>query len=275
MIRSLISAMTATAGLIALTASPVSAAPPVILGACQVINVPGTYILGNDLVAAGGICLDVQVSRVAIVMAGHTISNGGGGTKGIRIGGVGNPISRVTVRGPGRITGFRDDCGSDRGVEIGVFGGAVTQRVTVFGLLVDNNCDGISLNGSGTSDVVIENNIVFDNDREGIRLDNGTHDNVISKNEVLNNDSHGIGIGDAGTDDNTVSANNASYNTIDNIAIFGGTNNNVVDGNVALSAGLNDIEDDGTGTIVSNNTCLVGDPASACPDPFPGFALDH
>lgn len=243
----------------------------------------GRYALSQDITctSSSGILIRSPVSnepiqRIQVSLNGYTID--GSGVTGSSFHGIDvYDSSRVTITGPGRITGF-NATNTNRGIVIGRVG-ATTNNVSVSGLIVDNNDDGIVVNGSATSGVEIKNNVVIGNADEGIFIGNNTFGNTFEQNEVLYNPGGGINIR-GGCDNNTVIGNNASYNggvTYDNIYVGSGTNGTLIYRNIATDAGDYDIDNDsGTNTTVNNNTCFNGSGTDDCDPPLSSdFHIDH
>jgi hypothetical protein len=171
-----------------------------------------TITLNTDLTvdSNGNDCIVIaNVTRVKVMLNGHTINLSGIGLAGIRV----ENSSRVDIVGPGKISGFA------WGVKIVGSSDVLVSRVISHGR---GTGEGISLENSSNSR--FEQNILFEH-LQGIEVveplvSPRSAMNVVSQNEIFANDS---GITVLGLS-NTVSGNNVSGNISTGIRVAGEKN---------------------------------------------------
>ena len=167
--------------------APAAFAAPQLINNCRTITQPGSYVLRDNLVAAGN-CLVVQADFVTIDLDGFVISGNGTG-EGITD--LNSSHRGITVRN-GTITNF------SRGIGLSASSGVSVERVRVFSNL--NDGIGVGQRGLVTGSIASENGT-------GIRAAVGS---TILGNTVGRNTSNGIvGTGSVSVINN-MSRNNAS-----------------------------------------------------------------
>jgi hypothetical protein len=214
-----------------------------VITACQTLRASGSYVLANNLIAAGD-CLVVDADFITIDLAGFTLFGNHTGT------GISNLLERrgITVRN-GTIFGF----GS--GISL------LAEDSIVEGMRVSGNTDtGIFASG------IVRNNLVQDNGSFGI-----TSIGIVSGNTAIGSGSccsgilatgtvigntargnHGEGISASGT----VTGNTAQVNEGNGIRAFNSEQGSTVSGNTASSNG-------GTGIDVACPANVIGNTAVA------------
>jgi parallel beta-helix repeat protein len=211
---------------------------------------------GNDCIVIA------NVTRVRLMLNGHTINLNGLGLAGIRV----ENSSRVEIIGPGKINGFA------WGVQIVGSSQVLVSRVISHGR---GTGEGIALVSS--SNARLERNILF-NHGQGITVSAPFPSppsalNVISQNEVFTND-YGMVIQGV---NNTASENNVSGNITLGIR-FAGDQPNTIINNIVLGNGVWDISQFSSpqvGNVIENNICEVSEPPGLCPALIPDFDIDH
>jgi hypothetical protein len=190
---------------------------PIEIEDCRTINLPGSYVLNQNIIARGT-CLEVTSPFVTIDLAGFNLLGNGEGI-GVSSSGEG------TVVWNGTIVGFRT------GVSLG------TASSTVEGLRVFRNVgDGIFAIG------IVRDNIAIENGSRGILSGGGT----VSGNIVRDNRSEGIFAGRI----SIVSGNTATVN--DGVGIAVGCPSNVIE-NTAVENDGGNLELRGEGCRNINN----------------------
>lgn len=226
----------------------------------------GTYVLQNNILANGPICIDIDgVDRVNLRLNGYKIHGGTNDGAGIKL----QDSSRISIVGPGTIQDNHFGI-QDAGLSFGV-----TIRKL---LIISNDSVGIHLGDAigASSDFLIEHNIIMNNNNHGIRVGQ-TGDVRIIENEVIGNFGNGIILNPG--DNRVVRGNNVSFNTSDNMVIIG-SDFQIVN-NIILFAGEFEIDiivNSDTG-VVANNICetfRTGTLVVECPpDKLPDFEIDH
>ena len=196
---------------------------PISLTHCQSLDQSGSYVLANNLNAAGD-CLVITAQGVTIDLGGFAIIGDGTGTaiKGVRAHTGGIPQARTVVRN-GDISNFAQ---------------ATNLSGTVSGLRVTSNGEGIVVSvGSVTGNTVQFNRSV------GISLADG----IVAGNLVIANGT-GITVAEAGV----VSGNQVAGNKIGvDVAGTGSTLiGNIIDGNSEIGLRV------GCPSNLANNTAI-------------------
>lgn len=224
------------------------------------ITKPGRYALETDIHRlTSGACIVIQASRVKLSLNGHTIYGNNLASAGIWVYGG----SRVTINGPGRVTGFTHSYLPNRGGVVIGNNDYVTSQVSVSGLLLDSNHTGLSTARlSDTNNVTISNNVISGSKFHGIYIQPGTYNNVIERNDIINNVETGIFTNGYST---SVLKNNVSYN-YKNITLHAGADDSLIDSNIAIGGDVDIWADPGivSGSIINENTCLISDGGSYC-----------
>ena len=226
----------------------------------------GTYLLENDVVAIGPDCIDITgFDRVNIHLNGYEISDASHAAVNIE------NSNRVSIIGPGTL--------NENHFGINVFG--LSNRLTIRGIFILNGSSvGIhitSLRGAYL-DVLIENNIVFNNSHHGIFIDFDVNDVQIIDNEVIDNIGSGILLNPGRN--RVVRGNNVVLSGIHNIFVNSSNIDVEVVNNIALGATTLDIFAGGGSTgVIANNICETSDtgsiPVDCPPERLPDFDIDH
>lgn len=261
------------------SSTAIAAPPTTVINTCNyTIDSPGNYELGGDLTCNNTNGIRITSSRVKLFLNGYTIEGSLSSSthSGIYV----QNGSRITISGPGRITGFSLGCPAtcsslQRGILLSPGINDEISRVTISGLILDGNGRGVNINGGDTSSVNIVNNIIVENDFQGIYIFNPTHDNTIEQNEVLFNGDAGIYVANNVGTGNTIVRNNASYNAGAGIHVALGAEGTVIDSNIAFGGPQDILDNNLVGTNeITGNTCLVGSGHDDC-DEFGNFDIDH
>jgi parallel beta-helix repeat protein len=256
--------------------SPASAQPRIVVtdnncahfpdGLGSSVTSGATIILDTDLSvdSNGDDCIVIaNVTRVQLMLNGHSINLSGIGLAGIRV----ENSSRVEIIGPGKIAGFA------WGVRIVGSSEVLVSRVISRGRGVGK---GIALVSS--SDARLEGNILFEH-LQGIEVSTPfpsplSARNVVSQNEVFTN-RNGMSVQGLR---NTVSGNNVSGNRGLGILVGGTGGLNTIINNIVLGNGFFDIDRNSSeqdSDIIENNICEVSEPPGLCPALIPDFDIDH
>ena len=230
------------------------------------ITQSGTYVLENDIVSTGPICIEIDgIDRVKLQMNGYKISGATNNeVSGIKL----QNSSRISIIGPGTLYGN----------EFGILDFGLSSTVTISKLLIiNNNSVGILLASiiGQSSNFLIEHNIIIDNNNHGIQLDTQINDVRIIENEIIGNFGEGILLNPG--ENRTVRGNNVSLNSRGGINVNGLNISVEVVDNIVLNPGKTDIRDGGNDTgIFSNNICEISTILVDCPQAkLPNFDIDH
>lgn len=214
--------------------------------ACGNITIRGSYVLANNLSAAGN-CLVIQTSRVTVDLSGFSITGNGTGA-GITDGGV--QSSRIVIRN-GTILRFAS------GIELGHSPITTIERLTV----TDNTAGIHTSYYAAVRDCSVSRNV---DHAIVVGVGSIVSDNLVSNNgtgtsgaNIVVSTSSGNGI--ATSDSCLIGGNNASGNT-HGLGISGGNSSLVID-NVASA--------DSSGISVLNASALINNTAAQ----DPGFGM--
>jgi parallel beta-helix repeat protein len=113
---------------------------------------------------------------------------------------------------------------------------------------IDGTLGGIHCRGSGKC--IVSNNIIKNTGSIGIYLNNNS-DNIVSNNIILNAETWGMDLNSAF--DSIVISNRIENSANDGILITGSSADNIIANNRVSGSGANDIDDNGTGTVLDSN----------------------
>jgi hypothetical protein len=206
------------------TLSPAFAAPLTIV-ACTTISAPGSYVLGNNLDAAGGDCLVVATEFVTIDLNGFVMTGDGkgNGISALR----GNALRGVTIRN-GAIRNFNDAIFFDKST------GVTVERVQA----IANSFDGVVAGDMAT----VRDSVAIANGNSGFRLGQRA---LVTGSTAQENGGAGIQA-DIGAN---IVGNNAGRNKASGISTADGAN---VAHNVSRNNGLHGIFVDCPSAVVGN-----------------------
>ncbi len=103
--------------------------------------------------------------------------------------------------------------------------------------------DGIEVNSG--ANILVQNNFAFNNDQNGILLDDGVDNSIVANNITYLNTWDGIRMNDG--ENNLLSANN-SFNNDKGIGIYSSADNTALNANYTYGNTTDNVDDSGTGT---------------------------
>jgi parallel beta-helix repeat protein len=279
-----------TVTLAVLTLFPSTAtAGPTPVSECRTLGAPGAYALAADIAVVDTTCIEITASNVTLDFAGNTLSCTGSGfagscqvpefaSRGIS---VASELTGITLKGPGRITGFDNgvvvdgsnahvkgltiagppcdpiDCPrpTSNGILILGASGANLSANSVRGYLYGLRLIEVQCPGAGPG-CVVNGNTVRDNTHWGILVDESSG-YTITRNVVASNGTTaffeefhagGIAMGNGG-DGTTIVGNTASNNVGWGIGLAPATTGNIIVNNTArgnqaggVRSGIGDFE---------------------------------
>lgn len=187
---------------------------------CRTIDEPGRYVLTEDILNSGAReCIKIVVSDVIFDGQGHTLDarEVDHKTEAIAAGYTDPPIENITIRnltvtgweqGVGcrqiakdvtienvtaRQNGFEGNSYDNERGGYGIYVGEFTDNVTVKNNIAINNTDGIVIDE--TNNTVIRDNLVRDNEFNGIFLGPEAWNNRIVENRIISNGGTGVSVG--------------------------------------------------------------------------------
>ena len=221
----------------------------IIVGADNItLNLNGYRVFGTPNSGDGaGILLE---DRTGVTVTKGTVSDFDAGVA--ILGGGNNTVSKLTARD--NIGSLTSDFGD--GIAISSSNNNVIEKNTV---VHNGPYDGIGLFGTSSGNL-IEKNVVTDNNictpvgtrvmcqDDGIRLEHGTTNNTVTKNEVIRNGLDGIAVFNTATDNvitkNVVEGNGfhvALHRKGDGIRLFAGANRTLIEKNRVFNNAANGI----------------------------------
>lgn len=237
---------------------PASAAAPSVVPVTScgtVINQPGNYALANDLFCFLQDGIAIIADNVTLSLSGHNIAQDvddfGFSNNGISVGvGVLKGNKRVTIMGPGTISGFNQGINFEQ----------VTLS-TVSSVTVTQNFQGFVINGGfavgcdqscPSTKNTFQGNISNFNDQHGFTM-TGADSNTF-KGNTTNNNVHGHGILLFIGSGNTISDNTSNNNGDGGITVVSSsqTNNNAILRNSATGNARFDLIDTAADCTVNN-----------------------
>jgi parallel beta-helix repeat protein len=232
------------------------------------LSVSGDYQLSADLTCLGdGIA--ITANAVHVQMGGHVLTGTGAGT-GLSIAGTSGDVDIQN----GTLQGFAVGVRLSHAQGVNLVAVLATENAT--GMVLDhanrnaftdtlvmhntgdgiqafssnhnmmtasvgNNNGGAGLVGQDFDDNVLTGNGFHENAAEGLRLDGGSHGNLLRSNDVSDNLGHGIVLVD--TDGNTLKANLVRGNSGTGIRVQAGATQNLLQGNSAQQNTDHDVAD--------------------------------
>ena len=265
-----------TASLVALLATTPGMAATSITTCPITISVSGDYQLSADLICSGdGIA--ITANAVHVQMGGHVLTGNGAGT-GLGITGTSGDVAIENGTLQGFAVGVR--LSHAQGVTLV----AVTATENATGMVLDhanrndftdtlvmnntgdgiqafssnhnmmtasvgNNNGGVGLVGQDFADNVLTGNGFHENAADGLRLDGGSHGNLLRSNDVSDNLGNGIVL--VAADENTLKANHVRGNSGTGICVQADSTQNLLQGNSAQQNTGVDVAD------LTANPCLA------------------
>jgi hypothetical protein len=206
--------------------SPAVAAPLAIV-ACTAITAPGSYVVSNNLTAAGGDCLVVTSDFVTIDLDGFVISGAKGGSGVTQVSD--RPLRGIAVRN-GTIVGFT------QGILLSNSSAVAIERIRA----IANAGDGIVAGNNA----IVRDSITVGNGNNGIRLGQTA---LVTGNTSDENGGNGIQVDIGGN----VAGNTVGRNKRTGIATVEGAN---VVNNVSRNNGIDGIFMDCPSAAIANTT---------------------
>ena len=202
-------------------------AAPLVITACTTLAQPGSYVVGNNLVAAGSDCLVVANDFITIDLNGFLISGAkaGSGVTALR-----NVAFRGTTVRNGTITGFV------QAIMLPSSAGVTVERINA----TANSFDGIVAGDSAT----VRDSVAIGNGNMGIRLGQRS---LVTGSTADDNAFNGIFVGIGGN----ILGNTVGHNKGSGIVTVEGAN---IVNNVSRNNSADGIVTDCPSAVVANTT---------------------
>ncbi len=262
------------------------AAQPDTVTECGTIDSPGEYVLEDDIGGDVETCIEITSDDVTFDGQGNSIEGvGDENSTGISVESGFEAVADVTLTdvevsdwGEGISLAFVEDSTVNDVEVTGSEEGAVnlvdsSNNVVENSRLADN-VDGVSVVGffGEASDNEVRNNVIEDNEENGVVLFFGVSDSTVESNEVRDNDGAGIlavfGPSDSLVTDNTVTGNEVGY-------IAGLTEDNTVSENEFSENSVGVATTASFGETFSDNKVSGGDIGVLLADSAENAVLDN